>query len=46
MCSFPEITKIESKEQKEISNSCLKCVDLTAKLAKVNLSTIVYYWNE
>lgn len=36
MNSFLEIANIESKEQKDISNSCLKCVDLTAKMSKVN----------
>lgn len=33
---FPEIFSIELKEQKDLSNSCLKCIDLTTKLAKVN----------
>lgn len=33
-----EISHIGSKEQKDISNSCRKCIDLASEIAKVSFN--------
>lgn len=38
-----EISSIGSKEQKDISNSCRKCIDLASEIAKVSFKSDFFF---